>query len=141
MGSKLLEALESISQSDLDEIVAELDTLERRADQLKELKRIIEIKLGLRKTQGAHLKNRGSKKPVEKPESNGHETPPAGMQNQMTVTDQYRLEAKRFIMANGPQPPLKIAKACGIPTGSITAVLKSKAFKQCEHGYELSGLS
>ena len=140
--NKLMEALSAVSQEDLDAVNEELEKLETKADQLKELKRIIEVKLNLRKPQGFHL--RGCKR-KEKPAGDSSDTNSATTDNEMatqlSVTEQYRLDARRYIMANGPQLGGKIAKACDIPMGSITAVLKHKSFKQGPHGYELSGLS
>lgn len=140
---KLMDALAAISESDLQEVVAEITTLEDRIGQLKEVRRVIELKLGIRKPLGHHLRGSQKKKRHESPVQSAGDLGGAvpDMSSQLTVTDQYRADARRYIMANGPQSAAAIAKACGIPNGSMGGVLKHKGFKQCQHGWELSGLS
>lgn len=146
---KLLEALAEVSRQDLDEIVAEMASLESRLSQLREVRKLIEIKLGITVSRLANFKGqRGKRKPREEvqhtvvssvcgSESTEPDNSPR-MAAQLTVTEQYRLDAKRYIMANGPAKPSRIANSCGIPQGSLGGVFKHKWFKQCEHGVDLT---
>jgi len=139
---KLMDALAEVGQSDLDELDKEIEAIQNRLDQLKEVRKIIQIKLGLRNPVGANFRGGRKSRDAVSPsvEKSGSSESPQ-LSSQMTVTEQYRSDARKFIMANGPQQSGAIARACGIPSGSITAVLKHKSFKQCQHGWELSGLS
>jgi len=141
---KLLEALNSLKQSDLDDIVAKIESLDAELSQLKELRKVIEIKLGVRKPQGFHLKGKGRpRKPREEstestdPGEPGAFRSPSGA-GQYTATEQHRLLAREFLMAHGPTKQNALAHRCGIPAGSITAVLKHEWFTTTARGVELT---
>lgn len=135
--SALLEALQSVTQDDLDSTVKEIDEIEKRLGQLKELRRIIEVKLGVRQPLGSHLK--GPRKPRSKPaaaaESNEPIEPSLG---HMTAIERHRLRVKEYIMANGPAKRSIIINACSIPNGSSTAVFNHSMFCETGRGIELT---
>lgn len=141
---KLLEALNALKQSDLDDIVAKIATIEAELDQLKELRKVIEIKLGVRKPRGAHLRGKGrTRKQATSEESSADPGEPGAFRSpsgagQYTATEQHRLRAREFLMANGPTKQGALAHRCGIPAGSITAVLKHDWFTTTARGVELT---
>jgi len=137
---KLLEALAEVSQKDLDEVIAECETIEKRLEQLNEVRKIIELKLGLRRPPGHQLK-RGYKRKAT--EANGSQPvaqsqPEQPSPQNMSITDRYRKDAKEYIMANGATKQAELAKRCDIPAGSIAAVIKHKWFNVGEHGVGLT---
>lgn len=142
----LLEALNSITQKDLDDVVGKIGTLEAELDQLKELRKVIEIRLGIRKPLGAHLRGKGRPR-KSKDETSEAETSDPGEPGafrspsgggQYTATERHRIEARKFLMANGPTKQAALAHRCGIPAGSITAVLKHEWFTHTSRGVELT---
>ena len=132
--SALLEALNSVTQEDLDSVVKQVEELEEQIGQLKELRRVIEIKLGVRKPLGAHLK--GPRKPHNKTAATVSDVEPAT--GSMTATERHRERVKEYIMVNGPAKRSIIINACSIPLGSSTAVFSHEMFCETGRGIELT---
>ena len=132
----LLDALKQATEADLESISARVAELEAELDGLRELKRLLEVKFGIRKKPGAHLRNGGGRRKTAATDAPGDAA--SDGQPQLSATDQHRLNIKRYLMANGPQSQGSIVKQCGVPAGSITAVLKHPMFKHTAKGVELT---
>lgn len=121
--SALLDALKNVGQEDLDQITEQLAEAEKVVDSLKEVKRLLEAKLGFRKPLGWHLKSRNKQKAAERraakaeeaegsAEAELHRDEPGGEEDeaevteeqtvgkgptQMTATEMHRRKAREFL--------------------------------------------
>ena len=142
----LKEALEAIKESDLADINADIEAAEKALNAMKELRKIMEIKLGFHKKRswGGRRKKKTAEEdpaPPKREELKGpldpshvHRPPlPVG-----GITDTYRGKVKEYLMANGPTKVPRLATMCDIPYGSMNAVLKHRWFKSGPNGVELS---
>lgn len=161
--SALLDALKNVSQEDLDQVTQQLAEAEAVVDSLKEVKRLLEAKLGFRKPLGWHLKDRNKQKAAERraakaeaaassEEAELHQDEPGGEEDtdeaaeqtvgkgptQMTATEMHRRKAREFLKTRGYCSLAGIAKQCSIPMGSITNVLKFPWFMATARGWELT---
>ncbi len=159
--SALMDALMNVSQEDLDEVNQELAEAESAVDSLKEVKRLLEAKLGFRKPLGWHLKGRNKQKAAERRaakaeaagiteaqvlpnEVDSEDDEEANEQTvgkgptQMTATEIHRRKAREFLKTRGWCSLAGIAKQCHIPMGSISNVLKFPWFMATARGYELT---
>lgn len=139
----LAEALSKITQQDLDEVVAKITELESELDTQKELRRIIEIKLGVRKPHGAHLRGLKRKpKAASLPtaqDMGGHLDNEPENDPKYTATEQHRLNVRKFLKeCNGPMSLAAIAKQTHVPMGSITNVMRHLWFQDTGKGYMLT---
>lgn len=148
----LRDALEQITQSDLDDVNKQIETAEAELAKLTELRRIIEIKLGFAKPRGkgnwggALRKKAAPADPPpatvvsdDEPEAPLPAAVEAGVRRTATgVTDVYRCKAREFLMANGTTKLTRLAAMCDIPPGSITAVVKHRWFTSGTAGIGLS---
>lgn len=125
----LLEALKSVKASDLEEVDGQIAELEKQLADLKDMRRVIAIKLGISKPKNENFKKGKSKAGPEDPES---ERLPRNM------CEQYRLRIKEYLMANGPAPQTVICKKTGIPEGSISAAVNHEWFCKTGRGVELT---
>lgn len=136
----LYEALKNVTQKDLDEVTAAIENLTRDLEQQRELRKLIEIKLGVKRAHGGR-RVRAQVEPVEGSPVSG-KTAAAAVdepKRPLTAIDKYRQQVKEYLMANGPQLQAKICKDCKIPLGSITAVLNFAWFAKTDRGVELTG--
>lgn len=152
----LKEALSQIKQSDLDDINNEIESVEKNLAELKELRKVIEIKLGFQKPRGkgnwggARRKKTTEDPAPPKPEGPKGPLDPSWVHRQPLtggialgqagggITDTYRGKCKEYLMANGPTKVPRLATMCDIPYGSMNAVLKHRWFKSGPNGVELS---
>lgn len=134
---KLMEALSKITQADLDECVVAIQGHEKELDQLKELRKIMEVKLGIKKPAGFHLRAGQRKKPAGGGDAAG-KTAESTEPVVYGATAQHRIRIKEFLMANGPTSQQDIVRRCGVPAGLITAVLKHEWFAQTDRGIQLT---
>lgn len=131
MASALLDALSKLTQADLDAVNKELDELQVQVAQLTELKRVIEVKLGVSKAKAA----RSSKPEAESDESSAEAENVAAP---VSLTESYRLKAREYLMANGTTKLGVLASSCKIPNGSISTVVKHRWFTSGTAGVGLS---
>lgn len=148
--SGFLEALEQVSEQDLEEIRTKAEEAEALAERLRGVQRVIEIKLGLRPAPGMHSRGTGGgrkKKAAAGEESespagaaSADSAPPAVVAGSppMTQTERHRAAVREFLMANGPQSQAVVCKRTGVPIGSITNVLKHPWFTHTARGIELT---
>lgn len=134
----LLEALKTVTEADLTEVNEKIAAMESELNDFKQLQKVIEIKLGMRRsmfqTPGANRGGRPRKRP-ETPADGSAEISPA---SQYTTAERHRMRVREYIMANGPASQATICKQCDIPHGSITAVLKHDWFTFTARGVELT---
>lgn len=143
MASALLDALSKLTQADLDQVNKELDELQAQVAQMTELKRVIEVKLGVSKPRGWHLKEARAKAKAarsSKPEAESDESSVEAENASAAVsrTEQYRAKAREYLMANGTTKLSALASNCSIPHGSISAVVKHRWFTNGTAGVGLS---
>lgn len=131
----LKDALKSVTQADLDELNEQIREHETEIAQLKEVRRLIEVKLGIRRPLGSHLK--GTQK-RHKQEATEQGNPPVISEKIVSFTEEYRQKVRLFLMANGPQKQVVLWKRCGIPEGSIDNVIKHRWFTVTSRGVELT---
>lgn len=125
----LLNALNSVTEDDFDAMQKEIDGKRNDLHSLEALQKVIAVKLGKipEKAPRGKAANFTAVNPDE-------EQAPAGT----SQTEFRRKRVKEYIMANGPMPLNKIAKQTGIPSGSISAVMKHPMFTQTALGYGLA---
>ena len=137
----LMEALSGVTQSDLDEITAKCEALETELSQLREVRKIIEVKLGVRKPVGHNLKGRPKRRSVEDTENTPATLTHSAMNSTgqaYTQTELHRIAARKYLQQHGCTSQSGLAKQCNIPAGSITAVLRHDWFMHTARGVELS---
>lgn len=140
----LAEALSKITQQDLEEVVAKITELESELDTQRELRRIIEVKLGVRKPQGAHLRGMKRKpKAANLPtaqDMGGSVNSDSDDDQQYTATEQHRMNARKWLLAqhNKATPVLECARQAGVPTGSTTNVFRHPWFQHTPNGVMLT---
>ena len=134
---KLMELLQKVTQEDLDDCVVQIQEHEKALDQLKELRKIIEVRLGIKKPAGFHLRGENRKKAAGGGGAAGKPADPAEPVV-YGATAQHRIKVKEFLMANGPTSQPDLVRRCGVPAGSITAVLKHEWFAMTAKGVQLT---
>ncbi len=142
----LKEALEAIKESDLADINADIEAAEKALNAMKELRKIMEIKLGFheKRSWGGRRKKKTAEEdpPPPKREEQPAQRPLTGgvalVRTSGGITDTYRGKVKEYLMANGPTKVPRLATMCDIPYGSMNAVLKHRWFKSGPNGVELS---
>lgn len=112
---RLIDALDEVTMDDLKEVDREIDGMERRLSSLRQIRKVMEIRL-VGKPEPA--KGRGGGKSV------------AGRERRVKVAE--------YLIHAGPTRPLVIAQQCGIPSGSITMVLDHPWFVKEPNGVNLS---
>lgn len=139
----LAEALAKITKEDLEQVNQRIAELESELDTQKELRRIIEIKLGVRKPLGAHL--RGSKRKSKTADLPTSQNMGASVRTddaddeQFTATERHRMNARKVLLQSGqPVPVPVICKSAHIPSGSITNVLRHPWFQDTGRGVMLT---
>lgn len=161
--SALMDALKNVSQEDLDQITEQLAEAEKVVDSLKEVRRLLEAKLGFRKPLGWALKRAAAERRAAKAarvadaagsaEAEAHRDELGGEEaeaeaaeeqtvgkgpTQMTATEMHRRKAREFLKTRGYCSLAGIAKQCHIPMGSISNVLKFPWFMATGRGWELT---
>lgn len=135
----LKEALKSVTQADIDELNEQIREHEKEIAQLKEVRRLIEVKLGIRRPLGSHLKGTQKRHKQQEAEELGQgNLRSASSEKILSFTEEYRQKVRLFLMANGPQKQVVLWKRCGIPEGSIDNVIKHRWFTVTSRGVELT---
>ena len=123
----LVELLASASDEDLADVRARIGRLESELEALRVVERAVDVRLHGRPVR------KGGRKP--KAEANGqaplNRLP--GVRGETTAT--YRMKAVEYLGRVKAAKPMVIANDCGIPKGSIVAVLDHEEFRRGVDGF------
>lgn len=135
----LREALQQIKQSDLDDVNKEIEDVERALDELKDIREVIEIRLGFKrrsKVEGTPPRKTQPAAPAAAAPAAAKSAPPGRTLG--GITEEYRAKCREYLMANGPTKMIRLAAMCGIPSGSMPAVVNHRWFNKTVDGVALS---
>lgn len=130
--SKLLQALEAITEEDLSTIDQQIASLRTQIDSLTAARKIIAAKLGIREPKvEAMLRAKAERKAARTAQQ---ATVDSGVDQSdsdvalKTRKQVYREQIYRHLTMNGPTRVAVLCKALDIPNGSIGAVVKHEWF-------------
>lgn len=127
---RLLDALQEASEEDLHVLDEQIAALRDKISTLQIAQKLIAVRLGVAPKTGAAAHRKSQKKSV--PEEKGAEASPED--EAVTNKDRQRQLVYRYIMANGPSKLADLAKGCGIPMGSMNAVVDHAWFFRTAKG-------
>ncbi len=120
----LIDVLERATEADLDALDEEIAVLDRKLASLSAARRLIDVKLHGRKKFGPRKKPAVAAAPST-----------AGVK---TRSDEYREAIAKHLLKHGATRPAVLCEECGVPNGSITAMLEHPWFVRGADGVSLS---
>lgn len=132
--SGLLETLKSVTETDYEEIVRQIAEKEQELDCLNQLEKIIGARLGKQKIK----RGPGGRAIKSASDGNGKSEEVLRTTGKGSTWDAYRQKMKEYIMANGPSQTATLSRQCGVPMGSMAALIDHSMFIKTANGVGLS---